>query len=379
MSIAHVEPLLEELVRINSINPDLVPGAPGELQITRFIAQWLEQAGLEVHFYEVVPDRPNVVGILRGTGGGKSLILNGHIDTVGVAGMTNPHQPHRREGRLYGRGAYDMKGGVAACMVAIAAAKQTPLRGDLIFTAVMDEEYAGLGTMAIAERYRADAALIAEPTEQQLVVAHKGFVWLDVETQGVAAHGSRPDLGVDAITRMGRFLVELERLSDQLAQQTPHPLLGHGSLHASLIQGGQELSSYPARCRLSVERRTLPGESLPVVEAEFAALVARLSQADPTFQATIRPTLARTPLETPLDSPIVQAVQNAAATQLAHPCPIAGVPYWTDAATLAAAGIPTVLFGPTGTGAHAEEEWVDLRTVRECAEIYLAVAQTFCR
>jgi len=379
MSIAHVEPLLEELVRINSINPDLVPGAPGELQITRFIAQWLEQAGLEVHFYEVVPDRPNVVGILRGTGGGKSLILNGHIDTVGVAGMTNPHQPHRREGRLYGRGAYDMKGGVAACMVAIAAAKQTPLRGDLIFTAVMDEEYAGLGTMAIAERYRADAALIAEPTEQQLVVAHKGFVWLDVETQGVAAHGSRPDLGVDAITRMGRFLVELERLSDQLAQQTAHPLLGHGSLHASLIQGGQELSSYPARCRLSVERRTLPGESLPAVEAEFAALVARLSQADPTFQATIRPTLARTPLETPLDSPIVQAVQNAAATQLAHPCPIAGVPYWTDAATLAAAGIPTVLFGPTGAGAHAEEEWVDLRTVRECAEIYLAVAQTFCR
>lgn len=371
--------LLQELVSISSINPDLVPGAPGEMEIARFIARWLEQAGLEVHWDEVVPNRPNVVGILRGTGGGKSLILNGHIDTVGVAGMTNPHQPYRQAGRLYGRGAYDMKGGVAACMVALAAAQQTPLRGDLIFTAVMDEEYAGLGTMAIAERYRASAALIAEPTELQLVVAHKGFVWVDVATQGVAAHGSRPDLGVDAISHMGRFLGELERLSNQLAGRTAHPLLGHGSLHASLIQGGQELSSYPAHCRLSVERRTLPGETPESVRAELDEIVARLRQADPTFQATIQTTLARTPLETPLDSPIVQTVQNAAATRLAQPCPITGVPYWTDAATLAAAGIPTVLFGPTGAGAHAEEEWVDLESVGACAEIYLAVAQAFCR
>jgi acetylornithine deacetylase len=379
MSVAHVEPLLQDLVRINSINPDLVPDAPGEMEIARFIARWLEQVGLEVHWHEVMPNRPNVVGILRGRGGGKSLLLNGHIDTVGVAGMTNPLQPYQHEGRLYGRGAYDMKGGLAACMVAIAAAKQTPLRGDLIFTAVMDEEYAGLGTMAIAERYQADAALIAEPTEQQLVIAHKGFVWLDVETRGVAAHGSRPDLGVDAITHMGRFLGELERLSEQLTGRMAHPLLGHGSLHASLIQGGQELSSYPARCRLSIERRTLPGETLSSVEAEFAAIVARLSQVAPAFQATVHTSLARTPLETPLDSPIVQVVQNAAATRLSQPCPIAGVPYWTDAATLAAAGIPTVLFGPTGAGAHAEEESVDLASVKACAEIYLATAQTFCQ
>lgn len=379
MSIEQIEQLLQALVTINSINPSLVPGAPGELEIARFIARWLEQAGLEVHWDEVTPQRPNVVGILRGTGGGKSLILNGHIDTVGVAGMTNPHQPYSRKGRMYGRGAYDMKGGVAACMVAIAAAKQTPLRGDLIFTAVMDEEYAGLGTMAIAQRYHADAALIAEPTEQQLVIAHKGFVWVDVETQGVAAHGSRPDLGVDAITHMGRFLGELEHLSEQLAQRTTHLLLGHGSLHASLIQGGQELSSYPARCRLSVERRTLPGETPGSVLAELDEIVARLNQADPSFQATIHPTLARTPLETPLDSPIVQAVQNAAAIRLSQPCPITGVPYWTDAATLAAAGIPTVLFGPTGAGAHAEAEWVDLTSVKACAEIYLATAQAFCQ
>ncbi len=379
MSLEQTDQLLQELVSISSINPDLVPGAPGELEIARFIAQWLEQAGLEVHWHEVVPNRPNVVGVLRGTGGEKSLILNGHIDTVGVAGMTNPHQPYRREGRLYGRGAYDMKGGVAACMVAIAAAKQTPLRGDLIFTAVMDEEYAGLGTMAIAQQYQASAALIAEPTEQQLVIAHKGFVWLDVETQGVAAHGSRPDLGVDAIIHMGRFLGELEHLSRQLAGRTAHPLLGHGSLHASLIQGGQELSSYPARCRLSIERRTLPGETPSSVEAEIETIVARLGQVNPAFRATIHTTLARTPLETAADSPIVQVVRNAAATRLSQPCPITGVPYWTDAATLAAAGIPTILFGPTGGGAHAEEEWVDLASVKACVEIYLATIQAFCQ
>lgn len=379
MVIEQVEQLLQDLVSINSVNPDLVPGAPGEMEIARYIAHWLEQAGLEVHWHEVTPQRPNVVGILRGSGGGKNLILNGHIDTVGVAGMVAPHQPRIQQGRLYGRGAYDMKGGVAACMVAIAAAKQLSLRGDLIFTAVMDEEYAGQGTMAIVRQYQAEAALIAEPTELQLVIAHKGFVWLDIETQGVAAHGSRPDLGVDAITRMGRLLVELDHLSAELGQRNGHSLLGYGSLHASLIQGGQELSSYPARCRLSLERRTLPGETPTSVEAELLEIVARLSQADGTFKATIHPGLARTPLETPLDSDIVQVVQDAAANRLSRPCPIVGVPYWTDAATLAAAGIPTVLFGPTGTGAHAEEEWVDLDSVRECAKIYLATVRTFCQ
>lgn len=199
-----LEQLLADLVAINSINPDLVPNAPGEAEVARFIADWLERAGLDVQLQEVAARRPNVIAIARGKGGGKTLLLNGHIDTVGVAGMANPHQPRLENGRLYGRGAYDMKGGVAACMVAIAAAKKRQLAGDVVFTAVMDEEYAGLGTMAIAQQYQADGAIVAEPTELQLIVAHKGFVWLEVETIGIAAHGSRPDLGWMLLPRWGR-------------------------------------------------------------------------------------------------------------------------------------------------------------------------------
>jgi acetylornithine deacetylase len=378
MPTLDIQGLLSDLVSINSINPDLVPGAPGEAAIAAHIARWLESAGLEVEIHEAATGRPNVVGIARGTGGGQTLLLNGHMDTVGVTGMDEPFRPRARDGRLYGRGAYDMKGGLAACLVAGAAAKAMRLPGDVVVAAVADEEYAGLGTMAVAERYRADGAIVAEPTELQLVIAHKGFVWLEVETIGVAAHGSRPHLGVDAIAKMGRVLVELDRLGHELAGRTPHPLLGPASVHASLIEGGQELSSYPERCLLSVERRTLPGETGAAAEAELQAIVDRLAADDPAFKAVVRRGLVRAPLETPQDAAIVRALQASAEGALGRPCEPAGVSFWTDAATLWAAGIPTVLFGPAGEGAHAAEEWVDLDSVRVCAEIYTAAAAGFC-
>jgi acetylornithine deacetylase len=374
-----LEQLIGDLVAINSINPDLVPGTPGEAQIAQAVAAWLEAAGLEVQMDESMSGRPSVVGIARGSGGGKTLLLNGHIDTVGVTGMTDPFKPRVQEGRLYGRGAYDMKGGLAACLVAASEAHKHNLRGDVIVTAVADEEYAGLGTMSIAKRYRADGAIVAESTELQLVTAHKGFIWFEVETFGVAAHGSRPHLGVDAIAKMGRFLVELERLGETLAAGPHHPLLGSASVHASLIQGGQELSSYPEQCVLSVERRTLPGETAATVEAELQDVVARLHDADPTFRAVVRPGLVRAPLETPAAAGIVGAVRDSAERVLGRPCEPGGLSFWTDAATLQAAGIPTVLFGPTGVGAHAAEEWVDIASVEACAQIYLATALTFCQ
>ena len=373
-----LEQLLSDLVAIDSINPDLVPGAAGEGAIAAFIADWLRAAGLEVHIEEVRPGRPNVVAIARGAGGGQTLLLNGHIDTVGVAGMSEPFRPRVADDKLYGRGAYDMKSGVAACMVAAAEAARRNLRGDVIVTAVMDEEYAGLGTLAIAEQYRADGAIVAEPTELQLVVAHKGFVWLEVETQGVAAHGSRPHLGVDAIAKMGGVLSGLERLAAELAQRPPHPLLGPPSVHASTIQGGGEWSTYPDRCALAIERRTLPGETGDAAEAELRAIVARLAAADPTFRAVIRRDLERAPLETPTGAAILATVQQAAAGVLGRPIEPTGVSFWTDAASLYAAGIPTVLFGPLGAGAHAVEEWVDLASVQTCAEVYLATALAFC-
>ena len=373
-----LERLLSDLVAIDSMNSDLVPGAAGEAAIAAFIADWLRAAGLEVRVEEVQPGRPNVIGIARGSGGGRSLLLNGHIDTVGVTGMSEPFTPCVRDGRLYGRGAYDMKGGVAACMVAAVEAAKLKLRGDVIVTAVMDEEYAGLGTLAVAEHTRADAAIVAEPTELQLVVAHKGFVWLEVETEGVAAHGSRPHLGVDAIVKMGGVLAGLDRLVGELSRRPAHPLLGPPSVHASTIQGGGEWSTYPDRCTLAVERRLLPGETGDAAEAELQAIVAALAAADPAFRAAVRRDLVRSPLETPVGAPIISAVRQAAGDALGRLVEPAGVSFWTDAASLHEAGIPTLLFGPLGAGAHAVEEWVDLASVQTCAEIYLATAAAFC-
>jgi acetylornithine deacetylase len=373
-----IRKLLSDLIAINSVNPDLVPDAPGEAEIAHFIAHWLEQSGLEVRLIGSVSGRPNVVGIARGTGGGKTLLLNGHMDTVGAGGMLHPHDPFIKESRLFGRGAYDMKGGLAACMVSIAEAHKLHLRGDVVFTAVIDEEYASLGTQELVKHYHADGAIVAEFTELQLILAHKGFAWLEVVTLGQAAHGSRPDLGVDAIVKMGNVLVELEKLDQSMRSNPTHPLLGSGSIHASLIQGGKELSTYPDRCMLSVERRTLPGETPEMVEAELAEIIDRIQRSDPSFQAMVRRGIDRSPLETPEEAGIVRAVQAAAGKFLQRSLPIAGVPFWTDAALLSEAGIPSLLLGPSGCGAHADEEWVDLSSVKACAELYLATAREFC-
>ncbi|MFZ1908039.1 MAG: M20/M25/M40 family metallo-hydrolase, partial [Burkholderiales bacterium] len=236
--------LLAALVSIDSVNPDLVPGARGEGEIAAFVADWLRRQGLEVHVEDSGRNgRPNVVAVARGTGGGRSLMLNAHMDTVGVAGMQSPFRPEIRDGKLFGRGAMDTKAALAAFMAALAEAKELPLRGDALLTAVVDEEYASAGTEAVVKKWKADAAVVGEPTELQIVTAHKGFVWFEVETSGVAAHGSRPDLGVDAIAKMGKVLVAIDDMAKALPRSRAHAILGPGSIHASLIQGGQELSS----------------------------------------------------------------------------------------------------------------------------------------
>lgn len=370
--------LLEKLVSIDSINPDLVPGAAGEANLARFVADWLTQAGLTVEIDEPAPGRPNVVGIVRGTGGGRSLMLNAHLDTVGVAGMEQPFTPRVEGNRLYGRGAYDMKASLAACMLTAARAKQMPLRGDLIITAVADEEYASIGTASIVKRWRADAAIVTEPSHLNLCVAHRGFVWLEVETHGVAAHGSRPALGVDAIAKMGHVLVGLEQLDRELRANPTHPLLVSGSLHASLISGGQELSSYPASCVVGIERRTIPGETQAVVEGQIQAILDRLAAADPQFKATVRTTLVRDPFEIAQDAPIVQMVKAKIQEKIGHEPKIYGDQPWMDTAILAEAGIPAVIFGPTGAGAHAVVEWVDLESVAACTEVLTATVAEFC-
>lgn len=371
-------PLLSALVAIDSINPDLVPGAAGEAQIARYVADWLAVAGLEVTIDEPAPGRPNVIGIVRGAGGGRTLMLNAHMDTVGVAGMADPFTPRVEGNRLYGRGAYDMKGSLAACMLAAVRAKAMNLRGDVIITAVADEEYASIGTASIVKQWRADAAIVTEPSHLNLCVAHRGFVWLAVETHGVAAHGSRPELGVDAIAKMGHVLVGLEQLDRDLRAAPAHPLLHSGSLHASLISGGQELSSYPARCHLAVERRTIPGETPAIVEGQIQAILAQLAATDPQFKAEVRTTLVREPFEIAQDAPIVTLLRQQIRQQLGRAPTIYGDKPWMDTAILSAAGIPCVIFGPTGAGAHAVEEWVDLASVAQCTDVLTATIAAFC-
>ena len=370
--------LLRQLVAIDSINPDLVPGSAGEEQIARFISDWFVRAGLEVVWDEPVPGRPNVIGIARGTGCGRSLILNAHMDTVGIVGMERPHEPFIQDNRLYGRGAYDMKGGLAAIMAAGAAAKKRALRGDVIITAVADEEFASIGTASIVKNWKADAAIVTEPTELNICTAHKGFVWLDIETEGIAAHGSRPDLGIDAIVKMGKVLVGIEELDRSLHSSHSHRLLGSGSVHAALILGGQELSSYPNHCSLSVERRTVPGETLQRVEAEMTGILEQIASSDPTFKASITTRIVREPFESSIDQHIVRTLLHKTSMILEHEPIEIGQTGWMDSALLSAAGIPTVIFGPGGEGAHALVEWSNLEHVERCAEILTAVAEEFC-
>ena len=259
--------LASRLVAIDSVNPALVPGGAGESEIARFVASWAEDNGLAAETLEATPGRPSVVVRKRDPAPGGRLLLCAHMDTVGVEGMADPHTPRVEGDRLHGRGAYDMKSGLASALL---ACREAP--GDVVVAAVADEEHASLGVQEVLASLTADAAIVTEPTELEVIVAHKGFVWIEIEVEGRAAHGSRHEEGKDAIVAAGPILTGLGELDAELAART-HPRLGRGSVHASLIEGGAEMSSYPARCTIGLERRTLPGEAQADVEAEIARLV----------------------------------------------------------------------------------------------------------
>jgi acetylornithine deacetylase len=375
--------LLRELVAIDSVNPSLVPGAAGEAQIAQAIAAHLRSIGLDVELQEVVPGRSNVIGVLEGRVPGRSLMLCGHVDTVGVEGMTAPFDPVERDGRLYGRGSQDMKGGVAAMIDAARhVAHNGGLRaGRLLVAAVVDEEYASLGADALVTRWRADAAVVTEPTDLQIAIGHKGFAWFEIVTIGRAAHGSRPLDGRDAILRMGRVLHELEALDRRLQAASPHPLMGTASLHASLIEGGRELSSYPDRCALKLERRTVSGDTDADVTREIEAILARLRRADADFEASLTPLFARPSYELSADHDLPQALAKARQAEAAigggDPA-FVGMSFWTDAAVLGSAGIPSVLFGPGGAGLHSVEEYVEVQDVLRCRDALAALARGWC-
>ena len=364
--MSELQDLICDLVAIESVNPDLVPTGSGEKRIADFVGSWLRSAGLDVTLIDSPPGRPSVVGIARGSGSGRSLMLNAHMDTVGAGGMASPFSPVVRDGRVYGRGAYDMKGSLAACLLAVRECRSLGLKGDVIVCAVADEEVASTGTSAVLEQFHADFGIVTEPTELALCVAHKGFVWLEVETVGVAAHGSQAGKGVDAIAHMGPILSGVLSLESRLRAGPRHGLLGTGSIHASLIEGGHEMSTYPARCVAKLERRTLPGE-------DGASVLREIDEVIGTEKATARVTLERPPSEVTPDHPLSTALERIAD----HP-PLIGVAYWMDMALMNAAGIPTVAFGPAGEGEHADVEWVDVATAERCVSVYVKAAEELC-
>ena len=371
--------VLRDLVAIDSVNPAF--GGPGEAELARRVAGCLQALDLEVTLLQNRPGRPSVLGTLRGRGGGRSLLLYAHLDTVGVEGMEDPFGAAVREGRLYGRGAYDMKGGLAACVAAARSLVEASpdLSGDLHLGFVADEEHESFGTHELLSALRPDGAVVTEPTDLRLCVAHKGFAWIAVETLGRAAHGSRFDEGVDANLRMGRILGRLEGLEREVRSRHGHPLLGPPSLHAARLQGGSGPSTYAARCRLEIERRTLPGETPEGVLAEIQELVDSIRAEDPEFDATVEPLLWRGAFEADPRSELAGTLRRELAARLGSPSGDVGESYWMDAALLAAGGVDTVILGPTGAGAHAAEEWVELDSVHRLADILARTAEAYCR
>ena len=367
-------PILQALVAVNSINPSLVPGAPGEGAAGDVAADAMKNAGLDVVFQEAAPGRRNVIGVLDGAEPGPAVMFCGHIDTVGVEGMADPFVPRVDGGRLYGRGSQDMKGGVAAMIAAAGAMAPTWRKGRLIVAAVVDEEYMSIGAEALVREWRADAAIVTEPTDLQMAIGHKGFAWVEVVTRGRAAHGSRPAEGRDAIARMGRVLVSLEARDRELRGRTPAPFQGTGSMHASIITGGRELSSYPDACTLQMERRTVSGEDETVVTSEIDAVIARLQAEDPEFEASARLTGYRSAYCLDPAHPLPQALSQALG-QAGHSADPVGMSFWTDAALLAGAGIPSILFGPGGAGLHSTVEYVNLDDVNTCRDVLCSAVQ----
>jgi len=366
--------VLQQLIRIPSVNPTLVPEEPtGEAAIAAFARDWLAQRGMRAWLEEAAPGRPNAVAEV-GDGNGPTLVFCAHLDTVGTAGMTiPPFDPRLEGGKVFGRGSYDMKGSAAAVMAAAAALAHTGLRGRVLVALVADEEYASIGASHFVQHHRADACILTEPSEGRLILGHKGFVWAELVTAGRAAHGSRWDLGVSAIGKMGRIITALEQFDREVLRTRVHPLVGPASMHSALIQGGAGLSTYAPECRLKVERRTLPGETPEQVVRELEDVVRQVGE-----EAEVRCFFDRSPLLCDREAPVARCLCDAVTAVTGRMPAEAGVAYWMDAAIFAAAGIPTVDYGPSGAGAHEAIEWVDLDSVVTCARILAEAARRFC-
>ncbi len=368
-----LEELLAGVVACNSVNPAW-EGGPGEADVCRHISDVLSMAGLNPQIHEVKPGRTNVVCTVSGTGEAPSLLLNAHVDVVGVEGMYDPFTLRREGDRLYGRGAYDMKGSVAVMLGLGEALAAEPPPGDVHLTFVCDEEDLSIGMEHLMGDWLSSldeppsAAIILEPTEEQIGICHKGFAWYEIEIEGKAAHGSRPEEGVDAITPLGALISEITSIGEELSAAEPNPLLGHSSLHVGMVKGGTNLPVIAAESRIDWERRILPGETDEHLDAEFERIVSAANGAANEATIEAKKLFNRPPMETSESADIVRRLRRAAPE-----AQLSGMSYWADSALAAEAGIPAVLFGPIGHGAHAIDEWVSVSSLERVYKAILAV------
>ena len=371
--------LTRALTRIDSRNPTLVPGAPGEKEVARFLADILSGWGFSVELRDAVPNRPNVVARI-GRDESPALMFAGHLDTVGVEGMSHaPFDAEIRGEKIFGRGSTDMKSGVASMCIAAKAAADAigkSANRQIIIAAVVDEEYASIGMRElVASGITADAAILTEPTRLAICPAHRGFVWVEVELTGRAAHGSRYDIGVDSIRHAALVLAELDKLETEDLPRRTHKLLGRGSLHASAIEGGSGLSTYPDRCVFTIERRTLPGDTAQDAMEEVRSACERVRAQRPELSAQIRLIESQAPSDVNVDAPVVEMLKRAMVAERVEPI-IEGMSAWTDAAILNSAGIPAICFGPGDISlAHAKEEFVAISEIEQATAVLTRMAR----
>jgi acetylornithine deacetylase/succinyl-diaminopimelate desuccinylase-like protein len=371
--------LLSAMVRIESVTPWLIPTGSGEGAMAAFITDWLSGTGAEIEIVEVEPGRPNVLARLRGSGGGPTLCLNAHTDTVGFANWPDEALVPRLDGdRLYGLGSADDKAGCAAAMLVLRSLSRsgTPLRGDLLLACVADEEGISIGSEHLARQGGIDAAIVIEPQPtHELVVEHQGFGWIDVITHGVAAHGSAPEAGVDAIVHLAEVITRLHRLDRDVFAGRPSAMNGRTVFHTGTISGGTDYATYPNRAVLGIEIGTQPGEHLSDRVAEIEAIFAEIAATEPGFRGEVAVRLDRDPFLAEGHQQLQEVLVTAMRDVLGRPPKITGLNAWTDAALLQAAGVPTVLIGSTGGNYHAPGEWTSItELVSLCAILEQAVA-----
>jgi acetylornithine deacetylase len=367
--------LTRQLVAFDSVNPGLVQGAVGEGPIAQFVAERLSGSGFAVQLVPVPSDprRMSVIAVRDGDQPGRTVVLNGHLDTVGVDGMAEPFTARIDGDRMFGRGTSDMKGGVAGLVIAAEQLMAAGARGRLVLALVADEEDASLGAATVLEALsrvsgvRADVCLIAEPTWLDLAVAHRGYAVIKIGLQGRAAHSSQPEHGVDVLAPLGGLLVAVAERNRALRQTFPHPLLAHGSLMSTVAHGGSAPFTVAAQAGALIERRTLPGEDATASLSEVRDLVDAVTAGAPGLGSTVELVLARDAWQAD-DSGSAAELMDLLAAALpaagATPPARTGAPYWMESALWQASGVPTVVCGPAGGGLHAVDEWVDLAQLR---------------